>query len=124
MIKGYLLDSHILIWSLYEQSKLSAGQRTVLESDAATFVSTATIWEVEIKKKAGRLPLPEAIWQQAEDVGHVFIPIEPAHARLAAALPSLHNDPFDRMLVAQATLNKLAILSVDERIRAYPVETI
>jgi len=122
--RGYLLDSHILIWSLYEQARLSAPQRAVLESDAPTFVSAATVWEIEIKKKAGRLPLPEAIWRQADDVGHAFIPIEPAHARMAAALPAVHNDPFDRMLVAQATLNKLAILTVDEMIRAYSVETV
>lgn len=122
--RGHLLDSHILIWSLYEQSKLSAEQRAVLESDAPTFISAATIWEIEIKKKAGRLPLPDAIWEQATDVGHQFLSIESAHARLAGALPAVHGDPFDRMLIAQATLNDLTILTVDERIRAYPVETI
>lgn len=122
--RSYLLDSHILLWSLYEQDKLSAVHRSVLESEVATFVSVATIWEIEIKKNAGRLPLPDAIWEQAADVGHGFLSIEPAHARFAGALPAVHGDPFDRMLIAQATLNNLTILTVDEMIKAYPVETV
>lgn len=121
---AYLLDSHILLWSLYEEAKLSTAQRAILESDARTFISAATIWEIEIKKKAGRLPLPDAIWEQAADVGHDFLSIEPAHARFAGALPAVHGDPFDRMLIAQATLNGLTILTVDEMIRAYPVATV
>lgn len=121
---GYLLDSHVLIWSLYEPAKLSKKHRAVLESDAPTFVSVATIWEIEIKKKAGRLPLPDAIWEQAADVGHGFLTIEPEHARFAAALPAVHGDPFDRMLVAQATLKGLAILTVDDMIPAYAVVTV
>jgi PIN domain nuclease of toxin-antitoxin system len=57
-------------------------------------------------------------------VGHRFLSIEPAHARFAGALPAVHGDLFDRMLIAQATLNGLTLLTVDEKIRAYPVETI
>ena len=121
--QGYLLDSHVLLWSLYEKDKLPGSHRVILESDAPTFVSVATIWEIEIKKKAGRLPLPDAIWEQTTNVGHRFLSIEPADARFAGALPLVHGDPFDRMLIAQATLNNLTILTVDEMIRSYPVET-
>lgn len=115
----YLLDSHILIWSLYEPGKLPARYLPVLEGDGRTWISAATVWEVEIKRQAGRLPIPADIWKQAADVGHAFLAIEPGHALLAAALPMHHTDPFDRMLVAQATIEHHVLLTVDADIRRY-----
>ncbi len=123
-LRGYLVDTHVLIWSLYEQAKLTKAHRDVLTSDFKTCVSVATIWEIEIKKQAGRLSIPDAIWDQAADVGHVFLPIEPQHARLAGSLPTVHGDPFDRMLVAQAIIGNLGILTVDRAMKEYAVETI
>jgi PIN domain nuclease of toxin-antitoxin system len=118
---GYLLDSHVLIWSLYQQDKLSTEYKQILESDAETWISVATIWEIEIKKRSGKLPLPDAIWDQAEAVGHRFMAISPQHAVQAAGLPPHHGDPFDRMLIAQAINEGLSIMTVDRQFGTYDV---
>ncbi len=118
---GFLLDSHVLIWSLYQRSKLPLRYRPVLEGEAPSWISVATVWENEIKKKVGRLAIPDAIWSQAAEVGHRFIAIEQAHAIEAARLPIHHGDPFDRMLIAQARSEGLTILTVDRAFAAYDV---
>ena len=119
--RGYLLDSHVLIWSLYQQEKLSRQHRAILETDADTWISIATIWEIEIKKQSGKLPLPAAIWEQTLSVGHQFLAIAPQHAIGAATLPGFHSDPFDRMLIAQARAEKLSVLTVDRNFALYDV---
>lgn len=121
---GLLLDSHILIWSLYQRSKLPGRYHPILEGDTPTWISVATVWEIEIKKKMGRLAIPDAIWGQASEVGHRFIAIEQAHAIEAARLPLRHGDPFDRMLIAQARSEDLTILTVDRAFGAYDVSVV
>lgn len=69
----YLIDSHILIWSLYEPEKLAPRYHDILRGAAVTWISAAIVWEVEIKKKIGKLPLPDAIWDQSGSVGHRFL---------------------------------------------------
>ena len=121
---AFLLDSHVLIRSVYQPTKLPARDHPLPEGDGMTWISAATVWEVEIKRQAGRLPLPKAIWKQASDVGHRFLPIEPVHAVLAATLPPHHTDPVDRMLVAQAMIEDGVPLSVDAQIRRYDVHVV
>jgi PIN domain nuclease of toxin-antitoxin system len=121
MTTGYLLDSHVLIWSLYQQDKLSTKYKRILESSVETWISIATIWEIEIKKHTGKLPLPDTIWEQAEAVGHQFLAIAPRQAVLAAGLPPHHGDPFDRMLIAQAISEGLSIMTVDRQFSSYDV---
>lgn len=118
----YLLDSHILIWSLYENGRLPSRYKALLCGEGDTWISAATIWEIEIKKRAGKLPIPDDIWDQSMSVGHQFLSIAPDHAIAAAALPPHHTDPFDRMLIAQARLEGLRMMSTDRQIRAYDVE--
>ena len=121
METSYLLDTHVLLWSLYERRNLRRPHDDILESDALTFVSAATVWEVEIKKNSGGLPVPHGIWEQCAEVGHRFLPIGIDHARTAGALPLLHRDPFDRMLIAQAQIDGLTILTVDQDFARYAV---
>lgn len=116
---GYLLDTHVLIWSLYQRARMPKRFIAVLEGGRPTWISVATVWEVEIKRQAGKLPIPEAIWSQAAEVGHGFVAIEPRHAVMAARLPRHHGDPFDRMLIAQAQAEGLTILTVDKAFHAY-----
>lgn len=118
---AFLLDSHVLLWALYDSAKLPERYRTVLAGSAQTFVSAATVWEVEIKKKNGALPVPDKIWEQCAQTGHQFLPIDTAHARAAAMLPLHHRDPFDRMLIAQARLERLTIVTVDRDFAKYDV---
>jgi PIN domain nuclease of toxin-antitoxin system len=122
--RDFLLDSHILIWSLYEKARLRPAHLEILKSRNRTWVSAATVWEVEIKKRSGKLPIPDAIWDQAASVGHRFLSIELRHAILAGSLPLHHADPFDRMLVAQATLEKFTLLSVDAKLKRYGVDVL
>ncbi|PWW04170.1 PIN domain nuclease of toxin-antitoxin system [Hoeflea marina] len=117
----YLLDSHVLIWSLYDNRRLPSRYRPMLRGDGVTWISAATVWEIEIKKRAGKLPIPEEIWNQAAEVGHRFLIITPAHAVEAASLPTHHTDPFDRMLIAQTRLDGLRLMSTDRQLRAYDV---
>ena len=124
MTIGYLVDSHILLWSLYEPKKLRREQHDILSGDAPSFVSVATIWEIEIKRAIGKLPLPENIWQQALQVGHSYLPITPEHAMHTRTLAHHHRDPFDRMLVAQAQIENLTIMTIDKHIRLYDVDCI
>ncbi len=124
MATSYLVDTHILIWSMFEPKKLSPEQRNIFQGEAATFVSVATIWEIEIKRSIGKLPLPNDLWERVLNVGHLFLPIIPDHAMAVKDLPQHHGDPFDRMLVTQARLEKLTIMTMDKHIRLYDVATV
>jgi PIN domain nuclease of toxin-antitoxin system len=85
------------------------------------FVSSATIWEIEIKRSLGRLRGPEDVIGLVEQSGFEELPITFEHAREAGRLPPLHGDPFDRMLVAQARVDRLTLASADETLRRYEV---
>jgi len=124
MATSYLVDTHILIWSMFEPKKLSHEQRDIFQGEAVTFVSVATIWETEIKRSIGKLPLPDDLWKRVLNVGHLLLPIVPDHAMAIKDLPQHHRDPFDRMLVAQAQIEKLTIMTMDKHIRLYDVETV
>ena len=121
---AFLLDTHVLIWSLYQRAKLPKRFFSPLENGGPTWISVATVWEVEIKRETGKLPIPDEIWSQAADVGHRILTIEARHAVTAARLPRHHGDPFDRMLIAQAQIEGLTILTVDEAFRAYDVDVL
>ncbi len=124
MAGGFLVDSHILIWSLFEPRKLGSEQHKILIGESPSFVSVATIWEIEIKRANGKLPLPGDLWERVQRVGHSFLFIKPDHAHNAGNLPHHHRDPFDRMLVAQAQIENLTIMTMDEHIKMYDVEAV
>lgn len=118
-----LLDTHILIWWLADDPALPATIGAAIGNRAAdVFVSAASIWEIAIKRALGRLDFPlEQIDGVLADAGFTPLGIDIAHAARAGALPAHHQDPFDRMLVAQAQHEGLTILSVDPKIRFYAV---
>jgi PIN domain nuclease of toxin-antitoxin system len=86
-------------------------------------LSAASVWEAGIKAAGGRLALPSPFDDAAADAGVLELPIHWGHARRAAALPTLHRDPFDRMLVAQALEEGLVLITRDPLVRQYPVAT-
>jgi len=118
-----LLDSHSFLWWLAEDPKLSAGARRVVADPAAiVYVSAATIWELSIKADLGKLDLDGV--DLVEEVGEndfVELPMTARHALAAAYLPRHHEDPFDRMLIAQAQVEGLTVVSRDPAFRAYEV---
>jgi len=117
-----LLDTHILLWWLADDQRLPSEAAAIIEDpDTEVVVSAATAWEISIKQAAGRLDAPDDLLDAvaANDFG--ALAITAAHAVAAGRLPPLHADPFDRMLIAQAQLEGLTLVSVDRRFSDYDV---
>jgi PIN domain nuclease of toxin-antitoxin system len=121
-----LLDTHLVLWWMAgEASRISKKALAALGSDGIEpVVSAVTIWEAAIKRGLGKLDAPADLLSQLERAGVELLPITARHADLVASLPSHHRDPFDRLLVAQATLEGLALVSGDEWVRHYDIEVI
>ena len=124
-----LLDTHAFLWSTADPDRLSEAARSFIEDPANdVLLSAVTAWEVAIKYANGRLDLPEPvetfIASRVVDLGLQPLPVEISHALRVAGLPRLHNDPFDRLLVAQAQLEKLPLLTSDPDVARYDVEII
>jgi PIN domain nuclease of toxin-antitoxin system len=113
----------VLIWWVAEPSRLDLPTVAALASDAnQVMVSSVTAWEIAISQAIGRLKFPlERFDEIIERMGCDILPILPAHGIVAARLPNLHNDPFDRMLIAQALVEELVLVTADAAIRRYEV---
>ena len=118
-----LLDTHILLWWLAGDGALPtrAGE-VIAESDTAVFVSAATAWEISIKKAVGRLDAPDDLLQACEVNEFDTLDITASHALAAGELPPHHSDPFDRMLIAQACMEAMTVVTVDEKFSRYEVD--
>lgn len=124
-MKRLLLDTHAWLWWLADDAALGRRARDLIASpDNSVFVSAASAWEIAIKKSLGKLKAPGDLEVVIEDEGFDSLPIEIFHAEQAGSLPALHRDPFDRMLVAQAQVEGLAIITSDPVIAAYGVRVI
>lgn len=126
---SYLLDSHVLLWWWFDPDRLSQAVQTLLADSATTvLVSAATVWELSLKHHQGKLPeLEQAIGDlpgllQAD--GFQPLPIVLAHGLRAGAYRQLHRDPFDRMLAAQAELERLVLLTADPQLSIFPCRTL
>jgi PIN domain nuclease of toxin-antitoxin system len=115
-----LLDTHALLWAA--EGRLDGDARTVIESLAeAVFVSAASLWEIEIKRALDRLKAPDDVLGLIDESGFRGLAISPEHGREAGRLPPLHDDPFDRVLIAQALAEGMTIATADEAIARYGV---
>jgi PIN domain nuclease of toxin-antitoxin system len=121
-----LLDTHLVLWWMAgEASRISKRALAALGSEGIDpVVSAVTVWEAAIKRGLGKLEAPDDLLAQLEGAGVELLPITARHADLVASLPLHHRDPFDRLLVAQATVEGLALVTDDESIRRYDVEVI
>lgn len=119
-----LLDTHVLIWWLAPPSHLTEKARDAIERAESVSVSVATAWEIEIKKATGKLTVPDDLLDQIAAKGFRTVAITGEHAVMAGRLPRLHDDPFDRMLVAQAVVEGLVIVTRDARFAEYGVPLI
>jgi PIN domain nuclease of toxin-antitoxin system len=116
-----LLDTHALLWWLADEG-LSPGARDLIADPAnLVVVSAASAWEISIKKALGNLAAPDDLEQQVQTGGFVPLPISIAHGIAAGQLPHHHEDPFDRMLIAQALAEGLTIVTRDKRFNDYGV---
>jgi PIN domain nuclease of toxin-antitoxin system len=115
-----LLDTHILFWWFYEHQRLSAAAFEFVRDADAVFFSSASIWEVAIKSRIGKIAAdPRELLDQIARNDFLELPVRSKHALLVATLPLHHSDPFDRLLVAQAISEPLRLITADARLKAY-----
>ena len=114
-----LLDTHILLWWLSDDSRLAGRARKAIENSNLTFVSAASAWAIGIKSALKKLDFRGELESQLALNDFLPLPMSMAHAIAASRLPLHHGDPFDRMLVAQASLESLVLLTADERLKRY-----
>lgn len=118
-----LLDTHILLWAAYEPEKLGAEARSLCEAPGNTLVfSAASIWEVAIKAARRREDFtvdPRVLRRGLVESGYVELPVRADHAAEVADLPAIHRDPFDRVLVAQARIEGVTLLTSDATVGRY-----
>ena len=120
-----LLDTHTLLWWLNDTPGLSREAReSIGDGHRDVYVSAATAWEISIKKRLGKLEAPDDLDAALSENTFQELPITIAHATAAGQLPDHHADPFDRMLVAQAKLENLTLVTRDRNIAKYEIATI
>lgn len=120
-----LLDTHALLWWLAEPEMLSAEARDAISNSSNdVYVSAASAWEIAIKKRLGKLEAPDDLEIQIYESRFTSFPIDLQHGLAVEHLPPIHRDPFDRMLIAQARLEQLTLVSRDEMIPRYDVSVL
>ncbi|MGH9408484.1 MAG: type II toxin-antitoxin system VapC family toxin [Vicinamibacterales bacterium] len=123
-----LLDTCTLLWLSLGSSRISANTEALLRSGPDVYVSAASVWEIAIKHARGKLPLPTPLPEFVRTLRSRFefktLPIDEESALHVAKLPPLHADPFDRMLVAQAIVHGLTIVTPDPAVTQYPARTL
>ena len=124
-----LLDTHAYLWFIAGDERLSArGREVIAAPDADLLFSTASLWEIAIKHSIGKLPLAHPFGDlfpaQLDADGLRTLPIHASHLARLVDLPFHHRDPFDRLIIAQALVEGVPILTRDQSFAAYPVETV
>jgi PIN domain nuclease of toxin-antitoxin system len=127
--QSILLDTHTFLWWLFGDSKLSNKSRnTIKDMSMDVYISAASVWEIATKHRLGKLPRANSVAKNVplwiERAGFISLPISAEHAQLAGTWKSNHRDPFDRMLAAQAKIEKMPILSSDKALKQFPVKVI
>ena len=117
-----LLDTHILLWALADDPRLSARHKACLQDpDTDLYVSAVSIWEVAIKRRLGKLDVPKQFASLVAQTNASPLEISWQHGERAGDLPLLHNAPFDRLLIAQAQIEGRPPMTEDQKIRQYDV---
>jgi PIN domain nuclease of toxin-antitoxin system len=126
---AFLLDTHALLWWLAEPERLSPVVHATLADPGQTvFISAASAWEIATKHRLGRLPTAEVLlqdgWLLMESQGFQPLPVSWGHGLRAGNYPMPHRDPFDRLLVAQAELEQLILITLDPALAPFPCQTL
>jgi PIN domain nuclease of toxin-antitoxin system len=120
----FLVDTQLLLWAAGDPDRLSAAARKLLDDSSHQLIfSAASLWEVAIKNTLGRRDFrvePRLLRRGLLDNGYVELPITGQHAVSVDALPGIHKDPFDRILLAQALIEGITLLTADAQLAAYP----
>lgn len=119
-----LLDTHVLLWAIASPRRLSSEVRRVIETTSSVNVSVVSIWEIGIKRTLGKVDLPEDLLNVLKFSGFEALPVGLDHALMACELPRHHDDPFDRLLIAQAEIEDLTIVTADRHFTKYDVRVL
>jgi PIN domain nuclease of toxin-antitoxin system len=120
-----LLDTHALIWWLTNNPTLAdRAKNAIADPDNLVFVSAASAWEIAIKKSLGKLQVPDDLPAQIKAKNFIPLAISIEHAVMVEQLPMHHQDPFDRILIAQGMYEQLVIVTRDRKFNLYKVNTI
>lgn len=125
MSRRYLLDTHVLLWLLYDDTRVPTEVVEALSRPLAkVYVSSISIVEIEIKRSIGKLLLDSSPLDFIDQMGFKSLDLTVKEARRLSELPLIHRDPFDRLLICQALENRLTLVTADEFVSRYPVNTI
>jgi PIN domain nuclease of toxin-antitoxin system len=117
-----LLDTHTLLWTLVEPKRLSAQAiAAIAAGESEVFVSVVSPWEMAIAKARGKMNPPDDLETRLAQSRFELMPVRLRHIRAIESMPHHHSNPFDRMLIAQAQVDGLTLVSADRKIRQYPV---
>jgi PIN domain nuclease of toxin-antitoxin system len=119
-----LLDTHVAIWWREDNPRLGQEARHLIATSGVVFVSAVSAWEVSLKVALGKLRIPGSFERMVEDAGFDKLPLTFRHAEAIATLPAHHRDPFDRMLVAQAQVERLTLLTADRQLQVYEIDIV
>ncbi|MFY9938855.1 MAG: type II toxin-antitoxin system VapC family toxin [Silvibacterium sp.] len=122
MRRRYLLDTHILLWLNSELRRIPKAVIAALDEAEQVYYSASSAWELSIKQSLGKIRLAEPISGFARQSNFLELPVTARYAEAAANLPLHHRDPFDRMLVTQAMVEDLVLVTVDRRLSDYDVK--
>src|SRR4051812_33921264 len=115
-----LLDTHVFLWITIDSKRLGPKARKLIAEATEIYVSAASIWEIAIKRRLGKIEAePSELVAAIDASGFYSLPITARHAALVETLPQHHRDPFDRILVAQALVEPLRLLTVDKALQEY-----
>ena len=115
-----LLDTQVFIWSVMDSPKLGRKARGLMREASEVYVSAASIWEIAIKARLGKIDAdPQVMAGAIGESGFIELPVGSRHAAGVASLPLHHNDPFDRLLVSQAMLEPLRLVTADPMVERY-----
>jgi PIN domain nuclease of toxin-antitoxin system len=117
-----LLDTHVALWGITADPTLDPDLLDRLRHDPDIFLSPVSLWEITIKQAAGKLSGPADLAERILGLGFRELPVTHRHAIAAGRLPPHHRDPFDRMLIAQATLDGLTLVTRDADIQRYEID--
>jgi PIN domain nuclease of toxin-antitoxin system len=118
-----LVDTHAVLWWLADDPRLSDRARAAIAAPAQEpLVSSAALWEIAIKRSLDKLQAPEDLPDAIAQEGFTWLPVQARHAWRVRALPFHHRDPFDRLIVAQALVEGLPLVTADRRFAAYGVD--
>lgn len=121
----FLLDTHVLIWANERPERLSGQAVEALENPSnRLLVSSVSVAEIEIKRRLGKLTMEHSCQTLVSRLDAAWLDLTAAHAMGLRALPLLHADPFDRLLIAQAIAEGCPLITADQKILAYPIETL